>query len=515
MLLRIAAFELRQQLSSHVFWIVFTISLLMVVGALSNEQLRVGIGAERGGALVVRTHLIWSLFYMFTAAAFVADAVLRDDLTGFAPIIHAAPVRRRDYLLGRFVGAYGATVFCYLSVPAALLLARYLPWTEPDFAAPADLASYGTGLLVLGLPNLLISAAFFFGLATATRSMNGTLIGAVILLVLYGYGQGGGVPALFEPFGFAPLEAGRGLAANRALWLLLSAILIATAGLRFRPTSSSPGKRGSRFSERPEGSGIIAFPGMTEKGGSLPDARFGRASLLAQLGARTRLELSQALGSPVFAILLALGLAHAVRTLWAAPPGADPLRTLIDAFLLVPTVVAIFFAGELWWSEREHRIEPLIGTTPLPRAALVLPKLLGLSLALLGLALASGAAALIIPALKGGAGPGTVAVLLGYVLPKAHDWILVGVLALFLQSLSPNKLAGWGLMVLWLIASLALEYTGHMHPLYRYGETPVYPQTEWTAGVRVSWYRLYWGVVAGMLLALMLRSPANFKLRSP
>jgi hypothetical protein len=82
MLLRIAAFELRQQLRSHVFWIVFAISLLMVVGALSNEQLRVGIGAERGGALVIRTHLIWSLFYMFTAAAFVADAVLRDDATG-------------------------------------------------------------------------------------------------------------------------------------------------------------------------------------------------------------------------------------------------------------------------------------------------------------------------------------------------------------------------------------------------------------------------------------------------
>jgi ABC-type transport system involved in multi-copper enzyme maturation permease subunit len=483
MLLRIAAFELGQQLRSHVFWIVFAISALMVVGALSNEQLRVGIGAERGGALVVRTHLVWSLFYMFTAAAFVADAVLRDDLTGFAPIVHAAPVRRRDYLLGRFLGAYGATALCFLSVPAGLLISPHLPWTDPTLAAPADASAYRTGLLLLALPNLLVSAAFFFGLATATRSMNGTLIGAVMLLILYGAGRDGNVPALAEPFGFAALDAGGGaLAANRLVWLAASALLIAAAALRFRPNHikgpSFPHHRVSRFSGRAESSGTQAFAGTA----ALPSARFGPSTLRAQYAARTRLELRQTLGNPVFAILLALGLGHAARTLWAAPAGAEPLRVLIDAFLLVPTVVAIFFAGESWWSEREHRVEPLIGTTPLPRAALVLPKLLGLSLALLGLALASGAAALLVPALSGEDGPGLAALLLGYVLPKAFDWVLVGVLALFFQSLSPNKLAGWGLMVLWLIASLALEYTGYGNPLYRYGETPAYPQTEWTAG---------------------------------
>jgi ABC-type transport system involved in multi-copper enzyme maturation permease subunit len=506
MLFRIAAFELRQQLRSHVFWIVFAISLLMVVGALSNEQLRVGIGAERGGALVVRTHLLWSLFYMFTAAAFVADAVLRDDMTGFAPIIHAAPVRRGDYLLGRFLGAYGATCACYLSVPAALIASPYLPWTDPALAARADAGSYAIGLLALGLPNLLISSAFFFGLATATRSMNGTLIGAVMLLILYGAGQGGGVSALAEPFGFAAIEeGGSGLLLNRGLWLILSVALIAAAALRFKPSndsSASPRRRGSRVDAAVESSGVPAFAGMT--GRPLAQPSFGRATLLAQYGARTKLELRQTLGSPVFAILLALGLAHALRTLWAAPAG-DPLRTLIDAFLLVPTVVAIFFAGELWWSEREHRVEPLIGATPLPRSALVLPKLLGLSLALLGLALVSGAAALVVPAIKDSAGPGVLGVMLGYVLPKAFDWILVGVLALFLQSLSRNKLAGWGLMVLWLIASLAMEYTGYVSPLYRYGETPVYPRTEWTEGESFSAYRLYWGAVALLLLALTMR----------
>jgi ABC-type transport system involved in multi-copper enzyme maturation permease subunit len=494
MLLRIAAFELRQQLRSQVFWIVFAISVLMVVGALSVEQLRVGIGDERGAALVVRTHLLWSLFYMFTAAAFVADAVLRDDLTGFAPILHAAPVRRRDYLIGRFLGGYGATICCFLSVPTVLVLSPYLPWTDPAYAPPLDGASYALGLVGIALPNLLISSAFFFGLATATRSMNGTLIGAVILLILYGAGRDGSASPLLEPFGFAALDAGTGtLLLNRIVWVALSFTLIASAALRFRPRQAR-----QRLAAKDQGR-------PPEQAARLPNPRVGRVARVAQMSARTRLELRQLTGSPVFAILLALGLAHAARTLWTAP-AEDPLRVLIDAFLLVPTVVAIFFAGELWWSEREHRVEALIGTTPLPRSALILPKLLGLSLALLGLALASAVPALIVPAIKGGTTPGLDAILLGYLLPKAFDWVLVGILALFFQSISANKLAGWGLMVLWLIASLALEYTGHTASLYRYGESPAYPQTEWTTGQSVSPYRLYWGAFALMLLALMLRA---------
>ena len=102
-MLPVFAFELRQQLRSHVFWIVFAISGLMVAGALWIPELRVGLsatGSVDGVGAILRTHLVWTLFYLFTAAALSADAVLRDDLTGFAPIIRSAPIRRRDYLLG-------------------------------------------------------------------------------------------------------------------------------------------------------------------------------------------------------------------------------------------------------------------------------------------------------------------------------------------------------------------------------------------------------------------------------
>ena len=56
--------------------------------------------------------------------------MLRDEQTGFAPIIGAAPVPRRTHILGRCLGAYLVSACCYLSVPIALQLAA-----GPDPAA--------------------------------------------------------------------------------------------------------------------------------------------------------------------------------------------------------------------------------------------------------------------------------------------------------------------------------------------------------------------------------------------
>jgi ABC-type transport system involved in multi-copper enzyme maturation permease subunit len=504
LILSLAEFELRQHLRSHVFWIVVTISALMVAGALWIPELRVGVGGDRsvsGAALVVRTHLLWSLFYMFTAAAFAGDAVLRDQLSGFEPIIRATPAPRRLYLIGRFAGAYAATAICFLSVPAALLLAtvdRLVAWSDLPRAA------FVTGLLVLALPNLFISAAIFFVLATALRSMLGTLVGAVALLSLYGLGVqtgGGSGWALLEPFGFAASAEGDPnlLLRNRLLWLLLSggglALLASVPPRRSRqqaaatPTSGEPAGRSSPL--------------------HLASPSFGIVTSLTQFAHRTRLELRQILGSPSFAILLIMGLGNAAATIWRLHAGVAPpdppstVRALIDAFDLVPVVVAVFFAGELFWSERDHRVFELVGASPAPTSVLLLPKLVALGFALLGLALASGGAAIAVPRLTGGSGPSLPQLFGWYIVPKSLDWLLLGILAVFLQAVSPNKLAGWGWAVLFLILSLGLDQASFRDPIYHYGRYPGYPLPAALSDAdQASMHLAYWGALALLLLVL-------------
>ncbi|MBV9078967.1 MAG: hypothetical protein JO048_16010, partial [Methylobacteriaceae bacterium] len=206
-----AAFELRLQLGSPVFAIVLAISALMLVASLTIQRIEVGPlrGAARTSVeAVLYLHLVWSLFHLFTSAAFATESASRDRRTGFAPLVVATPAPAGELNLGRLGGSLAATLLAYLSVPAAVAVAPLLPWAG-GLAAPAPAALvYGT--CVFALPNLCLAAAIFFALARTTGAALAPYLGAVALLVLYGLGSGGPATsrpdlaaALLDPFGFA------------------------------------------------------------------------------------------------------------------------------------------------------------------------------------------------------------------------------------------------------------------------------------------------------------------------
>lgn len=516
---RLAWLELRQQVSGRIFWIVFAVSVLMVIGGMAVDELRVGMvdeGARIGAAAIARTHLIWSLFFLFTAAAFVGEATLRDQITGFAGLVRATPVSRGSYALGRFMGAFGAVVLCFVSVPLAMM-------------AGGVALGVGAGLMgnhlfafaILALPNLILASALFFTLAGATRSMTGCLLGAAGLLTLYGLAgeSGGAVPAMIEPFGFAAISAatkGWSLAqrdaamprlagellANRVLWLAIAAALV-WIGTWLAVQQGHNSKRRAAGDIGPSDS-----PRPPVKRRSTPVSRQAGSQLpliATQIVVRTAFEVRRIIATPAFAALFIMGLATAVAV--AARTDATPatIAALTTSFRLVPVVVALFFAGELFWGEREHKVEAIVTTTPVSGAILVLAKFLALALVLFVLAAASAGASLATEVAMGRP-PAPDSYLMWYVLPQTHGWLLLGALAIFLQSFAPNKLAGWGYMVFYLIGSLALNQLGWQDPHYRYGGYPGAPLPPALSGARgVGWYWLGWGTMAAGMIAVACR----------
>ena len=60
--------------------------------------------------------------------------------------------------------------------------------------------------------------------------------------------------------------------------------------------------------------------------------------------------------------------------------------------------------------------------------------------------------------------------LLWFLLPLSVDMLMTAILAVFLQALSSSKYMGWGLMGLYLVASITLVSIGFEHPLYNFGD---------------------------------------------
>ena len=91
----IAGFELRYQLRNPVFWVAIAIFFLMGFGVTASENIRIGTpGAVHENAPYAIAVAIsqFSLFYLFVITAFVANAIVRDDNSGFAPIVRSTSV---------------------------------------------------------------------------------------------------------------------------------------------------------------------------------------------------------------------------------------------------------------------------------------------------------------------------------------------------------------------------------------------------------------------------------------
>ncbi|MGH6706269.1 MAG: hypothetical protein ACREB1_05610, partial [Sphingomicrobium sp.] len=107
MLLGIAGFEIRYQLRNPVFWVSIAIFFLLGFGLSASENVSIGTpGAVHENApyaIAIATGIL-CLFYLFVITAFVANAIVRDEISGFAPMVRATSVTRTQFVLGRFIG---------------------------------------------------------------------------------------------------------------------------------------------------------------------------------------------------------------------------------------------------------------------------------------------------------------------------------------------------------------------------------------------------------------------------
>ena len=208
----IALFELRYQLRNPVFWVALVIFFLLTFGATASESIQIGGGGNvnvNSPAAIVQAQQILTLFFMFVTTAFVANVVVRDDESGFGPMVRSTRVTKFAYLMGRFSGAALAALVAFAAVPLAIFIGSLMPWVDPETVGPNRFDYYALSYLVFAVPNVILLSAIFFAVATMTRSMMYTYVAVVGFLVVYFslVGIVGSEPdyrdtvALFEPLG--------------------------------------------------------------------------------------------------------------------------------------------------------------------------------------------------------------------------------------------------------------------------------------------------------------------------
>jgi hypothetical protein len=540
-------FEVRYHLRQPLFWIVAVVFGLLTFGATTSDAVTIGGGignVHRNAPVVILTMLgVMSVLGIFVVTAFVASAVHRDFEHGTAELFFSKPIRRRDYLLGRFAGSILVSFLIFLGPALGILIGTFMPWLEPERLGGLRAAPYLFALLVVVLPNLLFAGALFFGLASLTRSTLSTYLGVVGFLALYFVAgeltddlENRAIGALIDPFGLSAVELATRywtvvernarvppllgpLLWNRLLWTAVGLLALAATVAVFRTSREGltrRQRRRRRAVEAVEAGALAAVAAPVRGAFALPRVarRFDSATAWRQLAHEARLETVNVLRSVPFLVLFFFGMFNVVGgsgfldDLYGTkvyPVTALMLQLLAGSFFFLLMVIVIFYAGELVWRERTLRLSEVHDAMPTPNWVPLGAKLTAL-------------AAVVVVFVAGG-GLTTVGIqlwrrytdlepglYLGGLALAATPFLLAAALAVFLQVVANNKFLGYLLMILWLGSAVVLEALDFDHNLYRFGDRPSAPYSDMNGYGHfleaVGWFTLYWALAAVALVVL-------------
>jgi len=538
MLAEIFRFEVRYHLKQLVFYVCLIIFFLLTFGAVTSDSVQIGgsIGNVNRNApfVIMQFLLVMSVFSVFTTTAFVSNAALRDFDLGTDALFFSSPMRKRQYLIGRFAGSFVVSLLIYLGVVGGIMIGSFMPWLEKERIGAFTLTPYLYSLVVLIAPTVLLVSAIFFAVAALTRSTMATYASAVALLVGYVVAsaivgsslENEKLASLFDPFALSTfglatrywtvfeknsqvLPLGGVFLWNRLIWVAVSLAIFGVALWRFR--FETGGRRSRRSFAVSAAQDDVAIPPviLSVSEGSQP----AHTSRLTQLLSTARLELKTALLSIPFIVILLLGVVNTVGGAAFAdslfdtkiyPVTGQMLRIIDSNFLLFALIIVTFYAGEIVWRERQQKMSEVVDATPVPSSALWFGKLLALYLIVIVLLTTAMLSTMAVQTAKGFHDYQLALYVKGLFLEVGLAMLMIATLAFVLQVVTNNKYLGFLLMLLYFVSMAVLPAMHFEHNLYRFANTPPAPYSDMNGyGHFVAplvWFNLYWTLFCGLLL---------------
>ncbi|MBV9495652.1 MAG: ABC transporter permease [Acidobacteria bacterium] len=528
----ILRFELRFHLRGFVFYIALILFFLLSFAAVTSDSVSLGgsIGnVHRNAPFVIMTFmLVFSIFSVFTTVAFMASAALRDYDLGTDGLFFSTPMRKRDYVIGRFAGSFLISAMIFGGVVLAFVLGSVMPWLEKERVGAFHATPYLYSFAVFILPTLFLLGAVFFCVALLSRSAMATYSSSVALFVGYVIAStvaGNNLEyekvfSLLDPFGLIPFVittrywtvAERNSQVlplegiflwNRLLWIGIGLAIFLWTLWKFR---FETGKKVGRKRK------IEVVEEVRPMTAALPrvEPRFG---WFTQFASTLKLEMRLVLTSIPFLVILFLSLANVTGGATEAgsifdtntyPVTGNMLAAIEGGFVIFAILILGYYAGEIVFRERQTKLNEVVDATPVPTSAMWAGKLAALWAVAIFMLLAAMIATLGVQTAKGFHDYEFGLYLRGLFLVTGLRVLMLATFAFFLQAVTNNKYVGFLLMLLYIVSIFVLPAMHWELRLYRFPVTTPIPYSDmngyghWAKGV--FWYDLYWTFFCGILL---------------
>ncbi|HEY0681539.1 MAG TPA: M1 family aminopeptidase [Steroidobacter sp.] len=537
-------FELRYQLRSPLPWVIALVFALLAFAATTSSIITIGEGignVHRNAPYVILTFLdVFSTLGMFVAVALIAQPLLRDFELGTEELFFSKPVRKSNYLWGRFAAGFVMALIVMAITALGMILGSFMPWIDPQRLGPFSWQPYLWGFAVIIIPNLLFVGGLLGLLAVTTRRLLLVFLGVVAFLTLWSIAgaltddiQYDTISALIDPLGGEAIsqvmrywsvaernvqlpEVTGLVLLNRMLWAGVAVVLLVLTQLLFKPQRQRAKKRWWRRAAHLEAPSIGASTGAG--GPSVPlrnsSRQFDGATAFRQFTHLVWFDTKSVLRSIPFLVLLAFGLFNYLGGSLAMdntfgtpihPVTALMMESMQGSYQFLLIIIVTFYAGDVLWRERDAKLSEVTDSMPVPNWVPLLAKLGAITAVVLAFVFFGVLAAIGFQLWHGYTNLEPLLYLqAGFV--DAWPWILMGVLALFLQVVSNQKFMGYLLLILVLLAQIVLNQIGYEHNLYIYGGAPQMTYSDMNGYGHLlqpwAWFQSYWTVFAAILVVL-------------
>ena len=189
MFIPIIKFELRLWLKSLSFYFYSFVFFLAALISLSGAAGIFGEGSGSTGIAnspidILSTAIFFNKLFLLLIPVIIGTVISRDYLSKTSRFLFSYPVKKSDYLSGKFTNGFITVIFISILVMSGMALGLLLPGINSDQVIGFDLSAYLQTFFLYLLPNLFLVSVIVFTVVLRTKNIYSGFTAVIILLLL-------------------------------------------------------------------------------------------------------------------------------------------------------------------------------------------------------------------------------------------------------------------------------------------------------------------------------------------
>ncbi len=492
-----------RSISSYLYFLMFfSLALLMALasgGAFSGVSVSFGTSSRAlvNSPLTVAYFVAFlSVFNLFIIAPVFGQAICKDFINNIDQIVFSTPLRLKNFILGRFLGATIFMLFIISSIPLGIFVASSLPVILPSMLGPQSLSGYLLPIFTVGLTNILIFGSLFFMMGSITKKMAPIYVGATVLVILWlSSGQmlsdieNKTLATLLDPLGLTAIgqtirywsvhqQNTQALVFesyylwNRLLWLGLGSLSLLFTLYNFSIEPKKSKKKTNLSTATPEKSSLLK---------NLPPLNLASRPWFSIFKKQLAFDFFQTVKSIYFIVIVLAGIGYMfvvgaqVGKMFGTntyPVTYNVLGFMGGTFSLFMLIIITLYTGETIWRDRDLKINQIIDALPIPNSALLAAKYFNMILVTLILLTTVLITGILTQMAYGYFNFEISQYLIRLYLIEFPNYVNILTLVFFLQIVARNKYLGHGLTIIYYLIISFASSLGFEHFLYTFGAGP-------------------------------------------